>query len=160
MTSGKESPRSFNHFGSKNHWKRTILSRVMILFGFSMVNRGYPWSRLTMDIHGRPWISMVNLDHGYPRLTMEKPKSIITRLRIVRFQWFLDPKWLKLRGDSFPDVKRSKFLYIWWVCTIFCFLILKKWRFFQRSKIRKKSLGVPTAPRPTPGGIIWYLMVP
>ena len=36
----KRIPTKFLSFWSKNHWKRTILSRVMILFGFKMVSHG------------------------------------------------------------------------------------------------------------------------
>ena len=82
------------------------------------------------------------------------------------FSMILNPKWQKFHGDSFPDVKRSKFIYIWWVFTFFClfwFVDIKKSHLFQRSKIRK-TFGVPTASRPTPAevpyGTIWYLLVP
>ena len=46
----KRIPTNFLTFWSKNHWKRTILSRVMILFGFFMVY--IEISIYTMDIHG------------------------------------------------------------------------------------------------------------
>ena len=36
----KRIPMKFLSFWSKNHWKRTILSRVIILFGFAMVPYG------------------------------------------------------------------------------------------------------------------------
>ena len=53
----KRIPTNSLSFWYKNHWKLTILSRVMILFGFNM------------DIHGSTWLSMVH--HGYPWLTMD-----------------------------------------------------------------------------------------
>ena len=104
-----------------------------------MVNHGYPW--LTMDIHVKT--------KKYHNSTQNCPFSMI-----------FVPKCQKFHGDSFPDVKRSKFLYIWRVLTI----VVIFWKnIFPRSKIRK-SLGVPTATRPTPAevpyGTIRYHKVP
>ena len=90
MTSGKESPWNFYHFGTKiiengqfgvelwyflalrwiimvNHGYPCLTMDIHCRPCISMVNHGYPW--LTMDIHGYPWIYMVN--HGYPLFTMD-----------------------------------------------------------------------------------------
>ena len=77
------------------------------------------------------------------------------------FSMFVGPKWQKVCGDSFPDVKRPTFVYIWCLLTIVWFFDIRKC-FFSKVKSRI-SLGVPTESRPTPGswqGIIGYPMVP
>ena len=93
----------------------------------NMVNHGYPW--LATDIHGKT--------KKYHNSTQNCP-----------FPMIFGPKWPKFHGDSFPDVKRPKFLYIWWVFATFFFFDIKKKTFFQRSKIRT-TFGVPKASRPT-----------
>ena len=117
---------------------------------------------------------MVN--HGYPWLTMFKPKSIIIRLRIVRFQCFFDQNDRNFVGILFQTSKgQISFIFDeYW--RFFWFLNLRTCFFLQRSTIRK-SHGVPTASRPTrggdhmvpkgtiryhkvPEGTLWYHMVP
>ena len=48
------------------------------------------------------------------------------------------PKWPKFHGDSFPDLKRSKFLYISRVLTVFWFFYIKN-DLFSKVKNQKKS---------------------
>ena len=96
----KRIPMRFLSFWSKNHWKLTILSRVMILFGF----------KLKIWYHKVPY--------GTIRYHV-KTKKYHNSTQNCPFPMIFGPKWPKFHGDSFPDVKRSKFLYIWWVLTIF-----------------------------------------
>ena len=67
------------------------------------------------------------------------------------------PKWPKFHGDSFPDVKRSKFLYIWWVLMIFVNFWYKKTLLFFKGQKSEKLLASQqrlAPPRPR------YHMVP
>ena len=75
------------------------------------------------------------------------------------------PKWPKFHGDSFPEVKRSKFLYIWWVLLIFLILWYKNMTFFFKGQKSEKSFtSQPRLAPPLGGGgsygTIWYHMVP
>ena len=147
MTSGKESPWNVCHFGPK----LIENGQFCVELWYFLVLR---W--LTMVKHGVPWISMVYIEIS--RYTMKKPKSIITRLRILRFQWFVDQNDRNFIGILFQTSKgQNSFIFdeFWWFVWFFD---LKNDLFFQRSKIRK-SLGVPTESRPTPAevpyGTIW-----
>ena len=57
----------FLSFWSKDHWKRTILSRVMILFGFNMVLYGTLWC--LMVPYGFPFFYLFYGFNGEKRMT-------------------------------------------------------------------------------------------
>ena len=98
---------------------------------------------------------------GYPCSTILKPKSIITRLRIVRFQWFLDQNDRNFMGILFQTSKGQN-SFIFDECWRFLwFFDIKIWPFFSKVK-NPKNFPRPNSvsPHPGGGGIIWYHMVP
>ena len=109
---------------------------------------------------------MVNF--GYPWLPMLKPKKVITRRSIVRFQWFRSQN-----GQNFPAIlcQRSNnhnsfindelwrflsFVNDFYWCVDFLSFVND---IFPRSFFRK-SFASKQAGAPTSGGIIWYHMIP
>ena len=67
------------------------------------------------------------------------------------FSMIFRPKWPKFHGDSFPDVKRSKFLYIWRVLTI-CLIFWYKNMFFFKGQKSEKVLASQQRLAPPLGG--------
>ena len=88
-----------------------------------------------------------------------KPKSIITRLRIVSFQWFLDQNDRNFMGILFQRSKgQNSFIFdeFWW---FFWFFDIKIWPFFSKVK-NPKNFPRPNSVSPHPGRGIWYHKVP
>ena len=88
-----------------------------------------------------------------------KPKSIITRLRIVRFQWFLDQNDRNFMGILLQRSKgQNSFIFdeFWW---FFWFFDIKIWPFFSKVK-NPKNFPRPNSVSPTSRGGIIYCVGP
>ena len=120
-----------------------------------MVPDGTLW--YLMVPYGTLWYLMV--PYGTIRYHV-KTKKYHNSTQNCPFSMIFGPKWPKFHGDSFPDVKRSKFIYIWWVLTICLIFGYKKMTFFSKVK-NPKNFWRPNSVSPHPGrGTLWYHMVP
>ena len=135
---------------------------LMVLYGtlwYPMVPYGTLWyHKVTL------WYLMVPYE-GTIRYNV-KTKKYHNSTQNCQFSMIFGPKWPKFHGDSFPKVKRSKFLYICWVLMFFLIFRYKNELFFSKVK-NPKNFWRPNSVSPHPGrgtlvnhmvpyGTIWY----